>query len=690
MNKYRFLNPYNFVRYLPEGKEDRRPEIKLLGRCAPPTHDRFIGITGRMECELEAVTPIFISDSEFVENKGNEHMSYGFFRLRNENGQEEFAIPSTSLRGMLRSVFEAATNSCFSVFKIKNRLYYHLQASDARKLIPGRIEKDDNGNWRLRLLPGETPYNQNGPIRSDCLYAAWIKMYSLLRSSNTERQNLKSPYTKRNLIKLPRGIEHGSECFALLEKIEHPPRQNSAGRSFGGFRFWNVKAIAEKKEKLSQSPKSNERIKKGFVCVTFQNIKNKHDERFFFRGSKNNFLPETIEINGEIIQKYRDLINDYKERHKKDIERIRERGGDPSTVNNNAIAYSRFIIEDKEDLNGELVYAMLDGDSQNLSVKFIVPVSVPRVGYENTIGNLPPQPSYPCLDYNNLCPACRLFGWVHPEPLEDLAVKVSYAGRIKISHAQIVENKGTLNEFPLAILSTPKPTATFFYLLKNGKPDFSVTYDTPDAHLRGRKFYRHQNEAKEQEYVRAEKKEDHQNRTIRDALKPGAKFKFTIEFENLAPVEFGSLLWSIKMENGMFHKLGLGKSLGFGSVKVSVKDVKILEVKERYSSYAKDGWVTINNDKKREWVNLFKKSMTDKYKKDFYELENIKDLKAISSSPSLPVHYPRTSEEPDIEGRNFEWFMQNKKFGKKPLELATKDTVGFPLEFDRANRRRRY
>src|SRR5260370_37987602 len=37
---YRFLNPYNFVRYLPEGQLTGDPTVRLLGRCEPPPHDR--------------------------------------------------------------------------------------------------------------------------------------------------------------------------------------------------------------------------------------------------------------------------------------------------------------------------------------------------------------------------------------------------------------------------------------------------------------------------------------------------------------------------------------------------------------------------------------------------------------------------------------------------------------------------
>lgn len=59
MSEYKFLNPYNFVRVLPDnkGKDGEKPNVKLLGRCAPPPHDRYIGLTGKITCELIAKTP---------------------------------------------------------------------------------------------------------------------------------------------------------------------------------------------------------------------------------------------------------------------------------------------------------------------------------------------------------------------------------------------------------------------------------------------------------------------------------------------------------------------------------------------------------------------------------------------------------------------------------------------------------
>lgn len=156
---YRFLNPYNFVRFLVPREKTLQPEsepltamgadfgakgiradkqkplssdARLLGRCPPPPHDRYVALTGRIRCELKAVTPLFISDPRF-EPRG-EHRIYEFFTVAGKA-----ILPAASLRGALRSVFEAVTNSCVATLT-DARLSYHMEASNASKLVPARVD----------------------------------------------------------------------------------------------------------------------------------------------------------------------------------------------------------------------------------------------------------------------------------------------------------------------------------------------------------------------------------------------------------------------------------------------------------------------------------------------------------------------------------------------------------------------
>jgi len=591
MSEYRFLNPYNFVRCLdvPENKEGKEaPKTKILGRCAPPPHDRFVGLTGRIACELEAKTPIFISDSEFVE--GAEHKSYRFFRLENERGEEEYAIPSTSLRGMLRSVFEVVTNSCFGVFEGG---------------LLGKRERPENYDDTLLFGAGlimGIPKSDEKPG-----FVRKMKHYKLPHSKFPEYKN---EYR-----------ENGEKIFV---------------------RIVNDKIVEVRENRVKD-------FKPGYLKTSDKGIPGRTSKRNEYvlveDGSSEDF-----ELTNEVYQNYT-IAN-----------------------RNNKHACT------KTPKSGDTIWFRA---KRNIIKEFGFS-QIYRKPFKNSINSLLENYYHSCSDYNNLCPACRMFGWVNSKDskgAEELSIKQAYVGRIKVSHAQIIENKGFLREFPLAILSAPKPTTTFFYLLKNGKPEFSVKYDTPGGQLRGRKFYRHQDKAKEQEYKRAGEIRDRQNRTLKDALAPEAKFTFTIEFENLAPIELGALLWSIKMESGMFHKLGMGKSLGFGSVRVKINTIEIINPKERYSSYEANGWKKVDVKKQTKWVEQFKVAMKNRYSKDFNELKNVKDLKAILSPANLPVHYPRTSEQPDPEGKNYEWFMENKRYGRKPLKLASENTEGFPIKF---------
>jgi len=273
------------------------------------------------------------------------------------------------------------------------------------------------------------------------------------------------------------------------------------------------------------------------------------------------------------------------------------------------------------------------------------------------------------------------------EGAEDIGLDVptAYAGRVRLSHGTLTHSAGELPETTLAILSTPKPTTTPFYLLtKGGQPDPMVTYDTKGARLRGRKFYRHQGETNSNEYQCNDKSD--QNRTVRGALKPGATFTFTVEFENLAPLELGALLYALELEEGMFHRLGYAKPLGFGSVKVTVESVQTIDWQARLQSIeAKAGWQPID---KAQYKQEFLAAMQTLYGSKFDAV--LTDLRALlGAPPDLPIHYPRPTRRFDPEHPQYEWFVGNKRRverrvkgdlpGPVALLLAKDDRGGLPL-----------
>jgi len=272
----------------------------------------------------------------------------------------------------------------------------------------------------------------------------------------------------------------------------------------------------------------------------------------------------------------------------------------------------------------------------------------------------------------------------------------AYAGRVRFSHGQLVEEKGTFS-VPLAILSTPKPTTARFYLLDadrqtiEGHDEQTSGYDgmaiqgRPNR-LRGRKFYRHHGQENPLGYRRIDDVCDDQNRTVKNALNPGANFEFTVEFENLSQVELGALLWSLTLEEGWHHRLGSAKPLGFGSVKVTIESV-VRRTVQRYLTL--EGEANPEPFVITDYVKIFKEALAARFGVAFDQLEPVQDLCTLLTAPTngLPVHYPRPTREPQREGKNYEWFMRNKREPSRDrpggphlaLSLAAEDIQGLPL-----------
>jgi len=137
-----FHNPYNFIPALPRPIED--PE---LGDRAPIGQGRYEKNywSGRIAVKLTTVTPLLIPDAaEMTANDG--HNTYPV-RL-GKDGKPY--LPLTSIKGMLRSAYEAVTNSRLSVFdKHDQQLGYRTPAKNTVK--PARVEQREDGLY-LQIL----------------------------------------------------------------------------------------------------------------------------------------------------------------------------------------------------------------------------------------------------------------------------------------------------------------------------------------------------------------------------------------------------------------------------------------------------------------------------------------------------------------------------------------------------------
>jgi CRISPR-associated protein (TIGR03986 family) len=626
-----FLNPYNFVRYLNE----RRPEGHVLGDCPPAPHDRYIGLTGRVVCELKAVTPLFISDSHAVQGEVGEHRTFRFFKIEDEDGQLAPALPATSLRGMVRSVFEAVTNSCFAVFNGQQRLEFRERPEFGNRV------KGYGGI--VNALP--EPAKNGQPAKDGEIVLCQIAEVGAYYEEEEEWKNV--------LGHKPNGRPWhcGEHIFARVEQLT---------------RRYIVRELSTSQAQL-QPLSDGEDYVEGWLKITGKGEGTSKRKECLFLHPKHG-CPGVVRFSFEAMVEYNSVL--------------------AGQLDRDALPVSP---ESRQLTLGDLVWVEPERDGQR--ARRVVRVQVPRTPYKHPVEELLPNHLHHCDKYDRLCPACRVFGWVH-EKAGELGKKerVAYAGRVRFSHGKLIGGAKKVDDpvegITLAILSTPKPTMTQFYLFdQNERPGGNIDYDTRGARLRGRKVYRHHGETPSMhqggryEYERAGGAKDDQNRTVCGVLDKGTTFEFTVDFENLALEELGALIWSLELERGMHHRLGYGKPLGFGSVIVKIKSLEVLDPQQRFASLTSDGWKTVAEW--GDWVDQFKTQMVAEYNhwSSFDALPNIRDLRALTCEPDVKyIHYPRLDPEPQLEGENFRWFVKNKKLDRPhALDLADSDK-GLPLE----------
>ncbi|MEH2384078.1 MAG: TIGR03986 family CRISPR-associated RAMP protein [Nostoc sp.] len=664
-----FHNPYNFVPALPRNVDGE------LGDRTPCGHSSYLDNywSGRISVTLTTVTPLLIPDA--AKAQGTDHKIYP---IRLDADGKPY-LPPTSIKGMLRSAYEAITNSRLSIFaKHEDRLA--LRMSTKNDLIPARVECKNN-QLVLRLM--ETP-----DLLGNTARLPRYQKSSNLRDKGESREAVR--YDDSN--ELP---QYGDEVWVRLNK-----------------------GIVTRIRKWDATYPGEGEWLKGWVLVTGTNINGKKYERVFVERNDN----ETIIITDDIKSLWRELINNYQETHAKDLDNRRKNnqtpqdylGGTPGKT-----GWSRHIYEASElELEeGTLCYIEL----KNNKVTALFPVSISRRLYNVSPDELLDSNLKPSTKINSLSPADRVFGWVNQDG------QGSYKGNLRVNSVECnsdasVESFGD-NGFPLAILGEPKPQQARFYIAKDNKGtplDKGIskedTYQSSYA-LRGRKVYPHHSnlpaqywknpvddrtqkpqEEHFQEYRRPKKnnieQRDDQNRSIKAWVKPNTSFSFNVDVTNLSDVELGALLWLLSLPENYSNRLGGGKPLGFGSIKLAINwdktDLRKGEHWREFYSYL----TSIPNSSPKEAetsIKLFKDTVTEVYGKG-KSFEEVRFIQAFCCgcqgfNDNKPVHYPRKRQQPGQnpvpphpDGEAFKWFVENERTGGLKVSLpALWNETGLPL-----------
>ncbi|MBE3571264.1 MAG: TIGR03986 family CRISPR-associated RAMP protein, partial [Bacillales bacterium] len=227
-----------------------------------------------------------------------------------------------------------------------------------------------------------------------------------------------------------------------------------------------------------------------------------------------------------------------------------------------------------------------------------------RLPYEKTIGDHIPK-NLKNTDTTDFAEA--IFG------KED-----KWASRVFFEDADLLDNheNAFLPKTSPKILSEPKPTTFQHYLEQPENVNRNnLKHWDDDTNIRGYKIYWHRKTSSDSNnpYSWNEGKvilDDKQHTVIRP-VKENKKFKGRIRFENLSKEELGALLFVLYLPENCHHKLGMGKPLGLGSVKIRPK-VFIIDKKESYRKLFNDEQnVFFISLKEIENPNYFKTAFED-------------------------------------------------------------------------------
>lgn len=609
-NQGPFVNPYNFVSV--EQNEsfcDRQPFIH--------GHEAFSDgcFSGRLECAIKLITPLFIPDPQAtVPSTGDNPKQMSFIR----DSQGRPMIPASSLKGMVRSMLEAISNSCFSQIN-DSRLDYR-DTDVSKNLKPAVIVSLDEHKKTA------------GVVTLDDM--AWLP--AGYKGGSDYRNSL-------HKIKSPLRF-----AFANLKKVPARPKGNHVVPS-----HWVVTSSLQEDLSKLPTPGPGEIQRQVLIKHTGRAIRNKHDERVFFSDKfpldlEKNLVkkkPENVPFNA--IRDFNYILSEQKERFTKQENENQAAQEMEKRLNRKGPVRARLH---------DLVYFYTPDQS-------IALVLIPRLRYKKSPADLLPKQLKPCSDINKLCPACRIFGTVSE-------VGTAVQGKVSFSSGTIgTSNPRLENGVLLKILGSPQPTATCFYVRDQEDGNLPVTpkeggYDRPYTMLRGRKFYWVSGHG-----YRFNEASKFNSRV--ELLHPKAadsnnvSFSFSVDFENLTAGELGLLLWSIELEADMYQRLGMGKPLGLGLIKTTVDRDKSFAIDhEGISAYYRDlgrRAEEIGRRKDEEWAS-WKQTTIQR----FSGSSNYKDLKTIASlNPAIfeQVKYPQSSREIDgaLQFPGFQWFSENKK-----------------------------
>lgn len=534
--------------------------------------------TGWMDVNLSTYSPLYVRGpltpeehntkerQDRLEDKSKNAMPH-LDKLRNKpdffhvGDPTSPTIPGSSLRGMIRSIVEILGHGKLKpvmntplVYRAVGDTSSHGEAY--RKLLMEEVQGEKH-HYR--------PLFKGGYIREDKRNGRWY----IQPATEVTCANGTGPttYARINKKRIPRGhLERWHGC-------------RNASQIY-----------------VSVSEFKPQEVRGGFLHIQYAKVNEATEQE------RDDLIPCVLARSGDMFSKRTEAVIFPPDPNKNNPEQwipIPD-GSDENDPRDLVTAYRDQITPKQEELLGRdgvlrdyhPIFYRMEGEKL---LFFFGHTQMYRMPYPRSPQEMLPPPHY---DENRMDFAEAMFGKVRGQ-------SGGIAGRIFISDAylhpeqdrdQLWLEEGDPVVIP-KVLAAPNPT-TFQHYLTQSKPDVPqgkglYTYnDSPSqTTLRGHKLYWHKgDDLKRSHFAEEPKNIDRQKDKIHTQIKPVRKdvrFTFRIHFENLLPAELGLLWWSVALpvkDNQLYcHKLGMGKPLGLGAVKLE-PSLHLISPEMRYSS----------------------------------------------------------------------------------------------------------
>jgi CRISPR-associated protein (TIGR03986 family) len=596
-----FHNPYHFVPVKGGTRTDADDlpiAVFKTGNGGHVTHDRFVSHTGqdkaqlvysgRLICRLTTEDPIVIGNTRDELEDGSHRVSPFEFPLEGKP-----VIPASTLRGLIASIAEAASNSALRVLEDRS-FSFRVGMQESLSAIGMIVEAEgEDGSKTLKLRPLALPTMQGPRKGAIPLESRYHMMFPTDRTpplkvyvGNYDQIRAESFVNGLPFRSFSREAPY--YCYARLH-----PRQwthdhtilpdsyqyRKAGET--GPEFLLSQQTTDGRPPILESALPEDEAERQQYTRGILRILGVPGREDIPETKKHElFIPYPEDV--EHIPTFPILPEALEQFHKLADERAAARKEapflpyEPKGTRRNSAPESTddrcFRLKD-----GDLVYFRPNETGE--AVAEVAFSAIWRKGAGSSYDyfrHLSPELLPFHKDRQRLTIAEQLFGfveqWQHGSPADNMPLALASRLRFSFGHLHpSMAGPYYEDEVLLKVLDTPKPPLPAFYFKRrHGSGSYIAKHAlNPDDHVpQGRKFYLHrraQPPGPWRTFAREDNlKQKSRVRPIRDNL----AFYFHIDFENLSARELGLLCYAIRPTEAFRHKLGLGKPIGLGKVRI--------------------------------------------------------------------------------------------------------------------------